>query len=201
MQWTALQCDAITVSLFFCLHGPPNGGGYPVMTLPREEWRLVPGFDGYEVSSLGRVRSWRSTRYTGRRLRTPKVLRPIVTPVGYHQISLRRDGRNFRTGIHRLVLLAWAGPCPPGYQGAHLDGCPENNVPANLQWASAAENTGHKRRHGTFGHKLTDAQVSEIRRRWQPHRYGLVQALAREFGVSPDMIGHIVGGRSWEVAS
>lgn len=44
--------------------------------------------------------------------------------------------------------------------------------------------------------KLTEAQVLEIRRRYVPYRVGY-NKLAKEFGVSADMVQRIVLRQNW----
>ena len=42
-----------------------------------EEWRQIPGFETYGVSNFGRVRGKRK-----------KVLAPVKTAYGYHQVTI-----------------------------------------------------------------------------------------------------------------
>lgn len=102
-----------------------------------EEWRAVPGYEHYAVSTLGRVRSPRC------------VLSPWRVGMGYRQVSLCRDARRKGFTIHRLVLLAFVGPPAEGQVCRHLDGNPANNVLTNLAWGSLSENVMDQVRHGT----------------------------------------------------
>lgn len=110
-----------------------------------EYWKSPEGFSGrYEVSSLGRVRSLTSARGTPWKT-GPVLLRARPHAGGYSRVSLRR--MDFY--VHRLVAEAFVGPCPDGYQCAHLDGDPSNNAASNLQWVSPKENQSHRVLHGT----------------------------------------------------
>lgn len=104
------------------------------------EWRSVLGFEGlYEISDDGQVRSARG------RLRKPVENRPN----GYLTVQLRRDLRTHKRYIHRLVLEAFVGPCPPGMECCHRDGDIGNNSVPNLYWGTRKQNIEDMLRHGT----------------------------------------------------
>lgn len=106
-----------------------------------EEWRTVAIAPDYEVSNLGRVKSHKG--------RAPRILRPGVNPLGYHNHTLFEGGRPVYTTAHVLVMAAFVGPRPEGYDVRHLDGDPANNALPNLAYGTRAENMQDKRRHGT----------------------------------------------------
>jgi hypothetical protein len=114
-----------------------------------EEWRPIPGYAGYEVSSLGRVLShqkWRGTE-------GPRLLAPQVGHFGYPYVQLcgvSGAPRNRRMrSVHTLVALAFLGPRPAGQEVRHLDGDPANCGVSNLAYGTKRENEADKRRHGT----------------------------------------------------
>lgn len=115
-----------------------------------ERWRPVVGYEGlYEVSDLGRVRSLDYVDARGRLWQGgPRKSHPNVRS-GHPQIHLGRHGRRRMAYVHRLVLLAFVGPCPPGMEACHNDGNPTNNTLANLRWATRADNNLDRVRHGT----------------------------------------------------
>jgi hypothetical protein len=160
-----------------------------------EEWRPIPGYPAYEISSLGRV------------TRNRAVLKQSLSSRGYRTVGLHRDGSAKTHRVHRLVLLAFVGPCPPKHEGAHLDGDKDNNTLANLSWVTAAENARHRVKHGTQARaekhgsaKLTWRQVLEIRQRFKPgEKINERKKLAREYGVCGDAIREIVAGITWRV--
>lgn len=119
--------------------------------LPGERWRAIPGQEGhYEVSDLGRVRSIDRTitASTGVRYRKRgRMLSPAPSTGGHLMLHLR--GRQGFL-IHRLVLLAFVGPPPPGTECCHGPGGPADNRLVNLRWDTRVENMADRVRHGTL---------------------------------------------------
>lgn len=99
-----------------------------------EQWRTTH-HENYEVSSLGRVRSFANRSGRGRRL-VPLVLRANPDTRGY--ISLRVAGRTCR--VHTLVAAAFIGPCPPKHEVMHRDDDRQNAAATNLQYGTRSDN-------------------------------------------------------------
>src|SRR5688572_26642217 len=115
-----------------------------------EEFRAVPGHPGYEVSNLGRVRSYWTRGVEKHIGNQPRLLRPFKNKLGYLAVTLA-GGR--KKSIHRLVLETFVGPCPDGMEARHVnDNNPANNRLSNLCWGTRQENCDDKKRHGT--HKV-----------------------------------------------
>ena len=114
-----------------------------------ESWYPVVGFeDRYKVSNLGRVRSLDCIRPNGNPL-SGRIMRPSKHPRTSHQrVVLWKDGREYTRLVHRLVLEAFVGPCPPGMQGLHWDDDPANNVVENLYWGTSSQNRKDSIRNG-----------------------------------------------------
>ena len=170
-----------------------------------ETWRPIPGFEGYEVSDLGRVRSFRRHGGRGRGLvNAPRIKKTHPGAAGYLSVTLQRpDGnRCSKYHVHALVAAAFLGPRPDGMQVAHADGDRLNARLDNLRYATGSENAEDKRRHGTDTpgerngmHKLTDRDVREIR---QLRAAGALQReLAERFGVSISAIQFVLNGKHW----
>lgn len=127
------------------------------------EWRPIPGWERYEVSSDGQVRVVGRVGYRGRLIQ-PRVLRPTERS-GYLQIGLRGNGSRVLMTVHKAVMLAFTGPRPEGHDIRHLDGVPTNNTRANLAYGTRRQNNLDAVRHGTnsntaktyckWGHEFT----------------------------------------------
>lgn len=181
--------------------------------MKEEIWKTIPGWEGlYEASSLGRIRSVDRNLPRGRWghvFRRGHIISPSVTALGYLKVGLRNgDGRQ-HFGVHRLVCLAFHGvPPSPEMQTAHFpDPTRTNNTPDNLAWVTPQGNQSHRALHGTDpagerngSARLSEAQVREIRSRYQPGRPrhpGNQDALAAEYGICPGYVGAVAKGKSW----
>jgi hypothetical protein len=159
-----------------------------------ERW-LPSDVSGYLVSDAGRVKS---VLAAGRLVSASLVK-------GYRSVLLRgADGTKVRRYVHTLVLLAFHGPRPDGFDACHNDGDRENNAASNLRWDTRVANAADKRRHGTLlcgerspQAKLTASEVTQIR----AHRGFLPSAhLAELFGVSMATISAVQLGKTWRAA-
>lgn len=104
-----------------------------------EEWRPVPDHPLYEVSSLGRVRSYKSTN--GKRLDVPKPHSSHADPAGYIRTSM--DGKHIY--VHQAVAAAWHGPCPIGKEVGHINHSRGDNRPENLCYLTRQENLAERK--------------------------------------------------------
>jgi hypothetical protein len=117
-----------------------------------ETWRPVVGWEGlYEVSDMGRLKSV-ARSVPGRGGVTmhirEKVLRGSINADGYVTVALCRDNIRTMARLHRLVLEAFIGPCPEGFDGCHWDDIKTNNALSNLRWDTKSANTYDRIRNG-----------------------------------------------------
>ena len=166
------------------------------MTVSMEVWRPVVGYEGlYAVSSLGNVRSIRSSR----------LLSPTESD-GYLLVTLCGVGRQKRRLVSGIVCEAFHGPRPPGHHAGHRNGDKKNNSRRNVQWITPVQNAADKVIHGTApigekhgGAKLTEKKVLEIRRRSAAGASDT--ELARAYAVSRASINFIKRGVTWSHVS
>lgn len=130
----------------------------------QEIWKPIPETGGwYDVSTQGRVRSWRKARGTRED--------PIPTEVsvskdgGYYHARLKRaDGRAFTRRAHQLVAEAFLGPRPGKQIIRHLNDDPSDNRVENLAYGTRRDNWLDAKRNGRpHGCIYTDDQVRQIR--------------------------------------
>lgn len=108
-----------------------------------EQWKVIPGFDLYEVSNAGRVRSKDRILNNGicTFLRKGRILKPQDNGTKHLRVELKQDGRRKREYVHRLVAEAFIPN--PGQKPCvnHIDNDPTNNDVENLEWCTHQENT------------------------------------------------------------
>jgi len=166
-----------------------------------ETWRPIPGYDGaYEVSDLGRVRSYRLYHGTSQRLLSPGLSH------GYLQVTLIRDGKRSIRRVHQLVMLAFVGPRPAGQEVRHGPLGKLDNRLISLCYGTRTENIadrvrdGGQRYRGLGGEengraKLTAADAAEIRRLVAAGEMQV--SVARRFGVGKSTISRVICGQCW----
>lgn len=171
--------------------------------LAAERWLPVEGYeDRYEVSDHGNVRSLVDEKQ--RKRNVPLLLKLNIGSAGYPLVVLNKKGVPPKTAnVHRLVLTAFVGPPPKGYQCGHLDGSRTNNMLSNLKWITSSENQLHRRLHGTSAQgeangfsKLTDEKVRRMRARYAQGNIG-IRALAKQFGITYHPARMALSGKSW----
>ena len=116
--------------------------------------------DMYEISSFGRVRSYRSSnnnKCEGRTREEPRILKQTKASNGYMRIGLRINGKQKVFLIHRLVALTFLDK-PNSYdlQVSHRDENKENNNVTNLEWCTASYNTNYGKRNETVSKKIKE---------------------------------------------
>lgn len=128
----------------------------------KQEWRPISGYEGrYDISNDGEVRSWLQ-RGRHERSTEARILAQTVTPKGYRLVHLRSSASKGKSySVHRLVLLAFVGPCPEGMEASHLNGDSADNRIENLAWESSKKNHARKKLHGTYqtGEKVNSAKL------------------------------------------
>ena len=168
-------------------------------------WRIIEGFSSYEISSDGQVRRRTEGKTcAGKVIPVGHVMKPSKKNKGHLGYRLvGDDGKAVDLLAHRLVALAFIGPCPMrGYIVCHNNGKPDDNRVENLRWDSNSQNQLDRLKHGTStdGHrhpfaKLNVDQVKMIISMWDS---GMSQsAIARHFEVVPHTICRIVNGKSY----
>lgn len=171
---------------------------YTPEELEGEVWKDIPGREGYQVSSVGRVR----TQWTAGRWRKMsgewRAVNQVANARGYLQVSMS----NRRYLVHCLVLEAFVGPRPSDgrWECCHADDKKNHNVLSNLSWGTSKQNKADAKRNGISNcgerhglSKITDEQAMDIRRRAATGE--LLRLIAADFGINDNSVGRIACGR------
>lgn len=156
-----------------------------------ETWKEIKEFPGYEISDKGRVRSWWVWGRYGMKAKKPRLLKLGIDRDGYKDVGIYGPDRKQKwRRVHRLVLEAFVGPCPPGMEACHEDGKRMNNFVGNLRWDTNARNHRDRVKHGTA--KLTDEDRVEIK---CLRKQGFTQTkIARKFKIDQSVVSRVLSG-------
>lgn len=114
------------------------------MSDANEQWKDVPGFEGYyQVSSTGRVRSLdRLIKHSkrGELIRKGRVLKLRFNKSrGYFMFSFYKDGKATSGDLHRFIMKAFNGESNLFVD--HKDGNKQNNNVDNLRYCTPRANS------------------------------------------------------------
>ena len=174
-----------------------------------EVWKPIQNCEGYEVSSLGNVRSVDRTilvkSKNGIEFERHLKGKPIsVQPDGRGNYLMAHMSRGKQRNVHRLVAEAFI-PNPLNLPEVnHKDENKENNRADNLEWCNHRYNSnygslrGKTRGDGNPMSKFSEDVVREIKASYIPNdkRYG-VAGLAKKYGMSQTHVCAIIKGRRW----
>ena len=159
----------------------------------KERWRQAPGYPDYDVSDLGRVRSWKA----GSR---PKLMKQRPGSDGYPRVTLQNaKGEKKVERTHLLVARAFLGPAR-GRLVRHKSTSYSPKL-SNLEYGSYMDNHKDKYRDGTDQRGEKNSQA-ELIRKHAKQIYRLKgkktqREIAERFGVSRQAVSDIHRGITW----
>lgn len=161
----------------------------------------IPNFPGYCANHSGEIFSCHNNRWG-----YAKTWKPIHPGTNNRQgrkvVCIKGDdGRLHSVHVHRLVLMAFVGPCPEGMEGCHNDGDASNNNLANLRWDTRQANFDDLKKHGKKKGEnhpnaiMTDDLIRRIRQRASTGETH--QTIADSLGFNRRNISRIVDRSRW----
>ena len=103
-----------------------------------EIWKQIEDYP-YEVSNLGRIKSYNNTRS-----KKTKIINGTIMKNGYRTIAINKK----KYYIHRLVAMAFVDGYKEGLHVNHKNGNKLDNHFSNLEWVTNAENVRHSWKNG-----------------------------------------------------
>jgi hypothetical protein len=170
-----------------------------------EEWRDVPNFEGYQVSSLGKIRGIDRLKQgrSGLRLTRGQELKQVPNKKGYPEVRLRKNGTHTRL-VHKLVSSAFLVKSEGCTQINHINGVKTDNSVINLEWVTQSENQKHAyklglqpSRAGESNNKatITDKDVTKLKLLYNSGK--TTKEVSELIGVNLSIIRQIIYGQSW----
>lgn len=133
-----------------------------------EQWKDIYGFKSYQVSNLGRIKSFMQSKGV-----SLKILVQSKNNGGYLYSNLYKNKKQHSKTVHRLVALSFI-PNPENKPDVnHMKGIKTDNRCFMLEWNTKSENELHAHLNklktslkgvDTVSNKLTEQQVLEIRK-------------------------------------
>jgi NUMOD4 motif/HNH endonuclease/AP2 domain len=113
-----------------------------------ENWKIIQGFEKYQVSDQGHVR----------RIRGRRFLKTNPDNLGYPRVNLMKnlasDGKKTRR-VHILVAKAFIVNPDDLPEVDHIDKNKTNNLVSNLRWCNRTQNEDNKgKKHGNHSSRF-----------------------------------------------
>ena len=171
-----------------------------------EEWKDVPNFEGYQVSSFGNVKSldrFRKGKF-GMRLIKGQLLKQVLNKKGYPEVRLRKNGIHTRL-VHKIVASTFMTKPEHCTQINHINGIKTDNRLVNLEWVTQSENQIHAYKLGLqpsrSGEKngraiLTNDKVTYVKELYNSGKRA--KDVSEITGVNLSIVRQIISGDIWK---
>lgn len=123
-----------------------------------EKWKIICGFEDYEVSDMGRIRCIK--------LGNERIEKTYFNAYGYLILTLRNGRKKISKSVHQLVAIAFLDHKPNGYKFVvdHINSIKTDNRVLNLQIITQRENLSKDK---TRISKYTGVCKSKEGNRWR----------------------------------
>jgi hypothetical protein len=161
----------------------------------KEEWKDIEGYEGYQISNIGRIKSFRNKK--------PLIMSLCENADGYLMTRIMKNGKGNTVRAGRLVALHFVDGFKEGLEVNHIDSNRKNDVYTNLEWVTHKDNIRHSHKHGfksNFGDKNPRSTISNN------DAMTIIEALThlrpmqivRLFGYKKSIVMQIYLRRNWQ---
>lgn len=147
----------------------------------KEIWKDIPGFDGYQVSNFGRVKSLPRAGHHKKEI----IMREFMINSGYKSVTINKKNKT----IHRLVAEIFVKNPYNKEQVNHINGDKMDNRASNLEWVTQKENIMHS------AYVLHNGRKSKVRCVEIGTTFESIRLAGRKTGCSPSNIIAVLKGR------
>lgn len=162
------------------------------------EIKKIPGYENYTINTNGEIFS-----------SDGKKMKQMFRNKHRKYLCVHLfNGEKYKTfSVHSLVLQSFIGPRPKNYDGAHLDGNPQNNSLSNLSWVSKKENCNHRDIHNTTarGSNHGKSKITEEDVIWLRNNYVTINRsctniveISKKVNLHWKTARRIIAGESWK---
>jgi len=128
--------------------------------MKKEIWKTIPGYERYELSNEGKVRSLKFGKV--------RELKPGIDTSGYYRVVLCKGGKCKSFGVHVLVAMVFLSHVPDGHNLVvdHIDENKLNNKLSNLRIVTNRFNSSRRKRDlplGVSWNKTNKKYLARIR--------------------------------------
>jgi HNH endonuclease/NUMOD4 motif len=152
-----------------------------------EKWVKIDGFENYQISSKGNLKSL----YFGKE----KLRKQKPTKDGYFRFVLCKGGKQYIFMVHQLVAKSFVENPENKTFVNHIDEDKSNNNFENLEWVTAKENNCHGTRNERISKKLKKKVCKIDENENEVCQYESVVHAAKENNVSYSLISQICNGK------
>jgi hypothetical protein len=122
-----------------------------------ETFKNTADYHNYSVSNFGRVRNDR----------TGRIMTNVLNSLGYHVVTLSKNGKAKNFGVHRLMAIAFIENVHDKICVDHINNIRCDNRLENLRWATFVENAQNVKLLNVNKSGVKGVFFDNIRNKWK----------------------------------